>query len=374
MKLPERDTPERMRLMLWIGAAGAALAALGGMWGFHDGSVWRGPRALEARVESALLAAGYPGLEVEMHGQKAVLRGVLESAEAIAAAQRAAITAAGPGGLWAGGVTRADITHVEIGGVERPFALRIRREPSRIVLSGAAPSAPARAELLASASAAFPNAEAIDNMHIAGGAPTSQWTDVARGVLRDLATLNSGEARIIDDQIVIIGDGERRAVDRLRQRYRTPPEPFRARIVASVNGQETALPQLSGLDLSTGSVDACGTAFARLMDRNVINFESGSAVIDPSSAALLDSLAVVALRCDRFVIDIAGHTDNQGDRAANMELSRQRANAVARYLASQGVATEQLRPEGYGPDRPRAPNATPEGQAANRRIEFNVSG
>jgi outer membrane protein OmpA-like peptidoglycan-associated protein len=110
------------------------------------------------------------------------------------------------------------------------------------------------------------------------------------------------------------------------------------------------------------------------MERNVINFPSGSATIDPSSRRLLDALASVALRCDRFTIEVAGHTDNSGAPDMNMQLSQARADAVAAYLGEQGVARARLTAHGYGSARPRADNATPAGQAANRRIEFNVSG
>jgi outer membrane protein OmpA-like peptidoglycan-associated protein len=46
------------------------------------------------------------------------------------------------------------------------------------------------------------------------------------------------------------------------------------------------------------------------MEGNVINFATGSATVDPSSRPVLDTLASVALRCDRFNIEVAGHTDN----------------------------------------------------------------
>ncbi|MEZ6022900.1 MAG: OmpA family protein [Hyphomonadaceae bacterium] len=82
----------------------------------------------------------------------------------------------------------------------------------------------------------------------------------------------------------------------------------------------------------------------------------------------------MALRRDRFSIEIAGHTDNQGARDVNMTLSRARAEAVRSYLAEQGVARSRMIAAGYGPDCPRASNATEAGQAANRRIEFNVTG
>ncbi|MBC7770560.1 MAG: OmpA family protein, partial [Phycisphaerales bacterium] len=179
---------------------------------------------------------------------------------------------------------------------------------------------------------------------------------------------------IVDAQIAFIGDGAPEGVEAVREAFADPPAPFRARLAVTVDGLDVEHPELQGLNLATGDAETCERAFDRLMERNVITFAAGSATIDPSSRRVLDSLASVALRCDRFAIEAAGHTDNQGEREMNMELSRARANAVANYLAAQGVESGRLSARGYGPDNPRVGNETPEGQASNRRIEFYVSG
>jgi OmpA-OmpF porin, OOP family len=139
-----------------------------------------------------------------------------------------------------------------------------------------------------------------------------------------------------------------------------------------VSGEPLAIPELSGLSLTDADATVCAQAFQRMMSNNVINFESGSASIDPDSLPLLRNLASVALRCDRFTIEIAGHTDNQGARALNLDLSRRRAENVAAYLENLNVARERLKPIGLGPDQPVASNASLAGQAANRRIVFSV--
>jgi OOP family OmpA-OmpF porin len=162
-------------------------------------------------------------------------------------------------------------------------------------------------------------------------------------------------------------------VNALRAAFANPPPPFRVRLDVTVDGLDTQHPELQGLNLNSGDAETCTHAFQRLMERNVINFETGSADIAPSSRTVLDALASVALRCDRFAIEVVGYTDNQGERDMNMELSQRRADAIAAYLAGQGVTRDRLTAHGYGPDHPRADNATTEGQAANRRIEFNVS-
>ena len=364
----------RRPIALWVGLIGVGVAAFAGMFGVHDASVWRMPSVLDARVEQAMLAADMGGLEVEMDGQRAKLRGLVADDAAIAAAARAALSAAGAGGPWAGGVTAVDASAVEIGRVDAPFYWRAWREEGRIVLEGAAPSEEARAQLMDAARTAFPNARAVDGMHVAGGAPSPRFTALARAGLRALAQLNTGEMRIADAQIVFIGDGSNQAFEALKSAFAHPPAPFRARIDVTVDGIDLAHPELQGLNLQRGDADACAAAFDRVMERNVINFATNSAAIDPSSRQILDALASVALRCDRFSIEVAGHTDSQGAHDLNMELSTRRAEAVANYIAGQGVERGRLSARGYGSDRPRASNATPEGQAANRRIEFNVAG
>ncbi len=70
-------------------------------------------------------------------------------------------------------------------------------------------------------------------------------------------------------------------------------------------------------------------------------------------------------------LTVEGHTDNAGDAAANQALSQARAEAVKQALVTTyGVDAVRLEGRGYGASRPAAPNATPEGRAANRRVEL----
>ncbi len=374
MSTSDDDTERQPRRLLLIGAVGAGLATLLGMLSPHDGAVWRVSNVLKDRVATALMADGYGGLSVEMRGQRAELHGIVEDESDIAAARRAALTAAGAGGAWAGGVTSVHTFDVKVGAFERPYSWSARRDASRILLSGAVPSETARTQILAAATQAFPNEQAVDDMHVAGGAASPAFTDTARNAVRLLAGLRTGEARIVDNQIVFIGDGDSAGVNALQRAFAAPPAPFRARIAVTTDGLDVDHPELQGLNLTDGNAEACTRAFDRLMERNVINFAPGSASIEPSSRGVLNSLASVALRCDRFSIEVAGHTDNEGARDMNMDLSRRRADAVATYLTGQGVSRSRLTARGYGPDRPRANNGTPAGQAMNRRIEFSVSG
>ncbi len=73
-------------------------------------------------------------------------------------------------------------------------------------------------------------------------------------------------------------------------------------------------------------------------------------------------------------IELRGHTDNTGTRGRNQTLSQQRAEAVADYLVAHGVARLRVTAKGFGGTLPVADNDTPEGRAANRRVEYKVEG
>ena len=105
-----------------------------------------------------------------------------------------------------------------------------------------------------------------------------------------------------------------------------------------------------------------------------IYFDTGSATITRDSQETLTAAAkAIAAAPAGTRIEVGGHTDNTGDAAANMTLSQQRADAVVARLGELGIGGSQLTAKGYGQDKPRADNATEEGKAQNRRIEFAVS-
>jgi hypothetical protein len=77
-------------------------------------------------------------------------------------------------------------------------------------------------------------------------------------------------------------------------------------------------------------------------------------------------------RCPTVNIEVAGHTDSDGEDAANQALSEKRAQAVADYLVKAGLPANRFTAVGYGSAQPIASNDTEDGKAQNRRIEFTV--
>ena len=120
----------------------------------------------------------------------------------------------------------------------------------------------------------------------------------------------------------------------------------------------------------TASAQAMSDAIAKSgrLDVYGITFATGQATITPASNQVLsDVLAVLTANAD-WRLRIEGHTDNAGDKAANLKLSNARAAAVAAWLSGKGIDAARLSVAGLGDTQPVAPNTTDEGRARNRRV------
>lgn len=102
-----------------------------------------------------------------------------------------------------------------------------------------------------------------------------------------------------------------------------------------------------------------------------VHFDTNSAEIKPESSDTLEEISRLLLARPALKLHVVGHTDNQGEREYNMELSRRRAEAVTRSLATNyGADAGRLVAAGVGPLSPVATNDTPAGRAKNRRVEL----
>ena len=89
-----------------------------------------------------------------------------------------------------------------------------------------------------------------------------------------------------------------------------------------------------------------------------------------AARAILDRVAGILVQYPPLQLEVAGHTDAQGDRNYNRWLSEQRAKAVRDYLTTRGVSPENITARGYGSEQPIADNSTREGLLKNRRVEL----
>jgi len=103
-----------------------------------------------------------------------------------------------------------------------------------------------------------------------------------------------------------------------------------------------------------------------------IEFDTAKATIRKKSFPTLDEAVKVLKDYPKLRIQISGHTDSDGSREANTQLSLARAAAVKKYLTAKGIGADRVETRGAGPDEPIADNQTKAGRQKNRRIEFKL--
>jgi outer membrane protein OmpA-like peptidoglycan-associated protein len=104
-----------------------------------------------------------------------------------------------------------------------------------------------------------------------------------------------------------------------------------------------------------------------------ILFATGKSDLNASSKAALNKFANSLKETPETDVTIYGHTDNTGSKEVNVQLSKNRAAAVASFLNSNGIPTDRMTTEGKAFDEPVADNATAEGRAKNRRVEIYIT-
>ncbi len=140
------------------------------------------------------------------------------------------------------------------------------------------------------------------------------------------------------------------------------------------------LPTIQNLKLSSG--EAKEVAISLQATKQEIDIANGQLKVEPvyfgsdNAEIKAESTKTLTAVKDFMQINsssklaIFGHTDNKGDAEASLKLSQDRAEAVAKFLTEQGIATDRLRATGFGGERPIADNGSNEGRLRNSRIEF----
>lgn len=125
------------------------------------------------------------------------------------------------------------------------------------------------------------------------------------------------------------------------------------------------LPKVQAAEITTPVVD-------EIKILHGIHFATGKSDILPQSYNELQHLLELLRANPNMRIELRGHTDNQGTASFNMQLSQERAEAVAQYLINRGISGGRIQTQGFGKSMPIDTNDTPEGRRNNRRVEYRV--
>ena len=112
----------------------------------------------------------------------------------------------------------------------------------------------------------------------------------------------------------------------------------------------------------------------RIELKQKVFFATASDRILERSFELLNEVAMALRDNPTITVRIEGHTDSRGSESYNLKLSQRRAASVRRYMMAQGIDGSRMESEGFGEQNPIEDNRTSEGRAANRRVEFHITG
>lgn len=111
------------------------------------------------------------------------------------------------------------------------------------------------------------------------------------------------------------------------------------------------------------------TKDGRIVTHGIL-FDVNKSDIRPQSMGTIRQIVSLLTGNPTLKLEVDGHTDADGDATANLTLSQARADAVKQALIGQGIDASRLTTKGFGATKPIDSNATPEGKANNRRVEF----
>jgi len=103
---------------------------------------------------------------------------------------------------------------------------------------------------------------------------------------------------------------------------------------------------------------------------NGIKFDVNKATLKPESMGPINRIYKLMKKKPELKFSVEGHTDSDGSEESNLKLSKARAKTVMDKLISMGIDKSRLKYTGFGESKPIDNNATPEGKANNRRVEF----
>lgn len=105
---------------------------------------------------------------------------------------------------------------------------------------------------------------------------------------------------------------------------------------------------------------------------NNVFFDVNKATLRTESEVELDKLFDILTKNNKIKIEVAGHTDSDGEASQNLILSDARAHTVMDYLVNKGIQANRIIYVGYGEEKPVALNDTPENKQLNRRTEIKI--
>lgn len=137
---------------------------------------------------------------------------------------------------------------------------------------------------------------------------------------------------------------------------------------ADANG---SMKVVKDIELVTGTSPDTHVA-GHVMRLNNLIFELGKSKISPESYGELDLVLKMMKDNGKMVIQLEGHTDYQGSAKDNMKLSKERVDAVKKYLVGMGISGSRVKTKAFGGTQPLSKEDNAEAHRLNRRVELRI--
>lgn len=199
--------------------------------------------------------------------------------------------------------------------------------------------------------------EVIDQLTVGMVVTPPEWSkQVQRMLTPDLKTVTQGQLSVNGNAVTLKGNVSSDATRQVLQ----------ANLSTGLNPAYSFKNELKAVQSEQSLLD-------QTLANRIVEFESGSSRLTVTGLNLLNEMAAAISKLGQQKILVIGHTDSQGNRESNIELSKARAAEVKAFLTKKGIPDHLIAVNGMGPDQPVAPNNTDEGRRRNRRIEFKMA-
>jgi OmpA-OmpF porin, OOP family len=244
--------------------------------------------------------------------------------------------------------------------------LGLQLENGKVTLTGVVPTEADRQKLLTAATDTYGSGNIVDKLTVTDTSSLPGWWSKLTAIFDNLKGINNHGLSHSGDVITLTGvvanDSEKIAKE----------ASLKALLGAnvSINNLLTIKAPESQPPIETKVPEAEPTEppVACSADMNIsIHFANNSSYLSAKGKTQLDEV----VKCLNKPTLVLGHTDNYGESAYNLQLSKARAGAVIAYIKTVDPAKAKLlSAAGYGEKRPIASNANRASRAKNRRIEF----
>ena len=343
-----------------------------------------GTRSIEGTIEAQTLgilrANGIRTVEVDADGLEVTLAGAVRDETQIALARLIAESV--------DGVTAVDIENVVYVPPALDIELDIIAEPlvfdwkgSEARVTGTVSDEATLQTILAEASEIWATVDSVDLTVVEGLDSERDWLPAILSVVRRAGDdLDEGTvlANAGSSYVLVAGELETRSEQlEVRNDVQEILSALTFEFTSGLTVKEVPLPPDVPRPSTTTTepppeVVELQVTLDELIAGKVVEFESGRSVITQDGILLLDEVLEALRQFPDVAVEIGGHTDDIGTERDNLLLSRLRAAAVLAYLVDNGEDPTRFEVIGYGETQPVADNATAEGKARNRRIEFTA--